>query len=176
MKYYTLERLGAHNPHRWIKSWPYIKDVSFSKGKQISTEAAVPDPLTFPLKPLNPYSDDHGPEMTEFFKGTIPLFRDDFIEALKEFGVTNVDYYNALITDPDNGETFSNYKAANVIDEDYYNIEIKSNTKVRTACPPIARKDMYIVVNEALKDFLQAKGYTKIDFMEMDVVATGVGD
>jgi hypothetical protein len=102
MKYYTLERLGAHNPHRWIKSWPYIKDVSFSKGKQIPAEVA------------------------------------------------------------------------NVIDEDYFNIEIKSNTKVRTVYPPIARMDAYIVVNEAMKEFLLAKGYTKIDFMEMDEVATGI--
>jgi hypothetical protein len=168
MKYYTIERLGAHNPHRWIKSWHFVEDMDFDTGEKIDSSVEIPDPLKFPLKPLNPMSSDHGPEMAEFFAGTIPLFRDDFIEALKEFGVSNIDYYNALITDPDDGKEYTNYKAANVIGK----IDLKNIEKGKE--PLIGRYDVYIIVREDLKEHLISKGFSKIDFLGLGDVATGV--
>jgi hypothetical protein len=168
MKYYTLERLGAHNPYRWIDDWPYIEDMDFDTGEKIDPSVEIPDPLECPLEPLDPMADDNGPEMPEYLKGTIPLFRDDFVEALKEFGVTNIDYYNALITDPDDGKEHTNYKAANVIG----NIDLKNLEKGKE--PLIGRYDVYIIVREDLKEYLLSKGYTKIDFLDLGDVATGV--
>jgi hypothetical protein len=168
MKYYTLESLGAHNPHRWIDDWPYVEDMDFDTGDKIDLSVEIPDPLECPLKPLNPMSSDHGPEMPAFFEGTIPLFRDDFIAALKEFGVTNIDCYNALIKDPDDGKEYTNYKAVNVLGE----IDFKTMEKGKE--PLIGRHDVYIIVREDLKEHLLSKGYTKIDFMDLGDVALGV--
>jgi hypothetical protein len=53
--------------------------------------------------------------MTEYIGGKITLFRKDFIKALKEFGVINIDYCNTLIKSTDDGTQYKNYKTANII-------------------------------------------------------------
>ncbi|VAW85321.1 hypothetical protein MNBD_GAMMA16-323, partial [hydrothermal vent metagenome] len=44
-----------------------------------------------------------------------PLWRDDFIAALKECGTYNFDLYEVAIRDPDDGTVHTNYKAVNVL-------------------------------------------------------------
>jgi hypothetical protein len=68
MKYYTLESLGAHNPHRWIDDWPFVEDMDFDTGEKIGPSVGIPDPLECPLQPLDPMADDNGPEMPAFFE------------------------------------------------------------------------------------------------------------
>src|SRR3989344_3640771 len=97
--YYLLDRSGKR---RWIDDWPYIEGLDWKTGSKHTVK--VPEPLEFLLKPMNPDSEDHGPEMPEYFTGQIPLFRDDLVEAMISGGVKDLDLYKAVIIDPDNCE------------------------------------------------------------------------
>jgi hypothetical protein len=46
---------------------------------------------------------------------SIPLMRDDLVEALQVAGVSNLELFPASITNPETGEVFSNYKAFNLV-------------------------------------------------------------
>jgi hypothetical protein len=175
MKYYVLERTGKH-PGRWIRSWPFIEDADFDLGQKIDTAVTLPDPLEFPLKPLNPLAWDHGPEMPEYLEGTIPLFRDDLIAALEEAGVDNVDCYNAVITDPDNGQKHTNYKAVNILGPGAVAALKKSvPAGEKQASGALIFRDEStgsILVREDLKTHLIAKGFERLWFIEQEHAAT----
>ncbi|HEY7187849.1 MAG TPA: DUF1629 domain-containing protein [Vicinamibacterales bacterium] len=109
--YYAMMRSGK--PGRWIKSWPYIEDVTWNSGALITQ--AIPDPFPVSLKPINPDAEDHAPYLPAFLKGNGPLFRDDLVEAMRAFGVDNLQTFNAALTDPEDGQTHTNYKAVNII-------------------------------------------------------------
>ena len=184
--YYILDRFGAMHPCRWVADWPYIEDADFDVGRRIAVP--VPDPLPFPLKPRNPNASDHGPEMPEYFKGTIPLFRQDLIEAMIAGGVDNLDLFNAVVIDPDDGRRHTNYKAVNIvglisaadmgksnatvhpggplIDVDFDGLVV-DDTKTRGALIfRLAESTNAILVHERLKNHLQARGFTKLEFLD----------
>jgi hypothetical protein len=98
------------------------------------------------------------------------VFREDLIAVLKEFGVDNIDYYDTLITDPDDGTQYTNYKAANIIGV----FDPKNPTSKEL--PLMARYDVYIIVREDLKEHLIKKGFTKAKFYDLGDVALGVAD
>jgi len=194
MKYYVLNGFGARYPTRWVDDWPFIEDGNFGIGQKIDPTVELPDPLEFPLKRLNPDASDHGPDLPEYFDGTIPLFRDDLIAALEEAGVDNIDYYNAAVTDPDNGQTYTNYKAANIIgcvaaaDMDKSEATVHANGPIidvdfdKLVIDPgrthgilifrLAESTNTILVHERLKDYLIKKGFTKLEFLDPGKVAT----
>jgi hypothetical protein len=180
MKYYTMADTGE-KPRRWIDHYdyyPYMEYIQFNVGRKIPDGVkripddvkGPPDPLVCFLQPLEPNADYSGPEMPEIFEGTVPLFRDDFIAALKESGVDNIDYYNVVITDPDNGREYTNYKAANIIVSETY---IEASHKLEYVVKhnlPIARWDVYIIVREDLKEQLLKKGFPFLKFDDVDDV------
>ena len=101
-------------PRRWMDTVPYIEDVSFMEGTKITNP--VPDPVMCELETLNPDASDHGPLLPAVLNTfSEPLFRDDFIEALRTAGVDNFDLYNTAVRDPDNGQTYTNYKLFNLL-------------------------------------------------------------
>ena len=184
--YFVLERFGAKHPCRWIERWPFVRDADFDLGTRISV--AVPNPLVFPLKALNPDAKDHGPEMPEIFDGSVPLFRSDLIAALATAGVDNVDYYPAEVREPDGSRVYRDYQAANVVGLVQAADMAKSRATVRTGGPIIdvefdelvlaperargalifrlAEATGSIFVHEKVRDQLLASGFDKLEFLE----------
>jgi hypothetical protein len=109
--YYALFR--APTSHRWIGDEPFVKGIKWNRGVKITTQ--VPRPLPYILQPLNPQSSDDSPYMPAYLNARGLLFRDDLIQALHDCGVDNFDAYEVVITDPDNGAVYTNYKMLNLI-------------------------------------------------------------
>jgi hypothetical protein len=149
-----------------------VKGAFWQKGVKFPDTVIVPNPLECTLQPLpkNSTTTDFGPDMPEYLSFNAPVFRDDLIAALKEFGVDNIDYYDTLITDPDDGTQYTNYKAANIIG--VFNPKQPESKEQ----PLMARYDVYIVVREDLKENLIKKGFTKAKFYDLGDVALGVAD
>jgi hypothetical protein len=184
--YFKLSRFGAKHPCRWIDDGPFIKGVSFTAGARIAIP--VPEPLSFQLKPLNPKSDEHGPEMPEAFFWSIPLFRDDLIEAMKAGGVDNFDLYAAVIAEPDGKRTYTNYKAVNivgtvsaadmgrskatvhtggpVIDVDFDELVLDGDRARGALIFRLAEATSSIFVHQRLRDHLLKSGFDKLEFLE----------
>jgi hypothetical protein len=136
-------------------------------GDRFASDVKIPDPLEFTLWPVDPNSPYDGPEMPVYFDEEIPLFREDLIFAMQEYGVDNVDAYNARITDPDNGKQYTNYKAVNIVGV------VDTAFELEQLEIPILRQDAQIesvgiFVHEKLKDFLIAKGFTTLGFLSFN--------
>lgn len=179
--YYVLD--NSHEPRRRIDDEPYIPDVSWWRGAIITQP--IPTPLEFELKRYIPESPDQSPTIPAHFKSDPPLFRDDLVQALKNFGATNFDAYDAAIKDPSNGETYTNYKALNIIglvaaadmqksdaivhdnipliDVDFDKLIIDETKTHGLLMFRLAESSNTILIHEKLKDFLEAQGFTKHD-------------
>jgi len=189
--YYVLDRFGALHPCRWVAKYPYIEGAEFREGARITVP--IPQPLEITLKPLNPDADDHGPEIPEYLKGRIPLFRNDFIDALQKGGVDNLDLYDAVIIDPDDGKRHTTHKAVNiigalsvadmgkseatvhpggpVIDVDFDNLVVDEKKARGALMFRLAESVNAILVHERLRDHLIASGFTDLEFLEPSDVA-----
>lgn len=189
--YYVLERFGAMHPCRWMGSWPYIEGVDWKEGAR--HRVPIPKPLELKLKALNKQASDHGPELPEYFKGKIPVFRDDLVAAMREAGVDNLDFYDVVIRDPDDGKSHTNYRAVNIIGVVAAADMGKSKATVHTGGPVIdvefddlvldeakprgalifrlAEATATILVHEKLRDHLLSKGFGKLEFLEPGEVA-----
>jgi len=189
--YYVLDRFGAMNPCRWIGRFPHVGGVSWDLGTRNGT--TVPEPLEFELKPLDPDASDEGPEMPEYFKGRVPLFRDDLVHALQQAGVDNLELYRAVIVDPDNGQRYTEYKAVNIVGSISAADMARSNATVNPGGPVLdvnfdgfsvderkargalmfrlAENTGAILVHESVVDRLLEKGFDKLEFLDPGEVA-----
>lgn len=70
----------------------------------------IPLPLEFTID-----IDSVGFEMRAMYTGAYPLYRNDFIDALTEAGVDNLQLFDAVIKNPVDGKVYNNYKAVNVL-------------------------------------------------------------
>jgi hypothetical protein len=175
---------GPSGPRRWITNYPFIdSNVWWDNGK--AHTFPIPDSLSIEMDHLESGLEEEeiGPEMPPCFMGEIPLFRDDFILALKELGVNNLDLYNAVIKDPDDGKEYKNYKAVNIvgifpaevlgiknpnedihIDFDFDHARLDSLNKNRLLMFRI--KDATgIFVHKDIKESLAIKGYSQLKFI-----------
>jgi hypothetical protein len=188
--YFLFGYNDAEYPHRWAGKWPFIKDVLWKLGARFS--ATVPDPVEVTLKPLANAS-DHGPEIPEYLAGSIPLFSDKLIEALRRGGVDNIDTYNAVIVDPDNGARITTHKAVNVIgaisaadleqseavthggggmiDTDFNRLVIDESKTKGALMFRLAEATRAILVHEQVRDHLLKEGFIKLAFYNLDEVA-----
>lgn len=189
--YYVLDRFGALHPCRWVDDYPYLEDVDFRLGTKIDSD--LPDPLEITLESLDPDASDQGPEMPEYLKGEIPLFREDLIEALREAGVDNLDLYDAVVIDPDDGRRHTSYKAVNivgaiaaadmgasdatvhpggpVIDVDFDQLVLDESKAGGALMFRLAESTNAILVHEKVRDHLLAKGFTSLEFLDPGEVA-----
>lgn len=188
--YLVLDKSNG-TPRRWLGDWPYIEGVSFWRGAPITKP--VPTPIACALKPLDEDDADHGEAMPSILGTVIPLFRDDLIEALRACGADNIDYLPATVLDPDNGRTFDNYKAANIIglvaaadlsqsrftahgapiiDVDFDSLVIDPAKARGLPIFRLAESTNTIVVSEALSQALQSRGFTDIGFYRPEEIAT----
>lgn len=190
--FYLLEAQDAEFPCRWIEDEPYIKDVEFQIG-QLAPET-IPQPLKYVLEPLDELASDCGPEMPAFFDLSYPLFRDDFLAAILEFGADNVQVFDAEIFDPDNQMTYKNYKAVNIIglvkaadmesseaivydgvpllDVSFDRLVIDEKSQaVNFSLFRLAEKTTAILVSQDLKEFLVNRGFVHVCFSDLSGAA-----
>ncbi|OHA79608.1 MAG: hypothetical protein A2675_02540 [Candidatus Yonathbacteria bacterium RIFCSPHIGHO2_01_FULL_51_10] len=88
---------------------PMIPGIDFMAGERFDPTIAIPQPLRYELNPEAPG------EMPWFFKAGGPLMHDRMVEALRAAGVDNIDVYDALVVDPDDGSEWTDYKAVNIV-------------------------------------------------------------
>lgn len=131
--YYLLQ--SNSRPRRRVGASPFVEGLNWWRGAAISVD--VPNPLRFELDPYQPASPDEDQYMGAFIYTNPPLWRDDFVEALKDCGVCNFEAYPVEIINPSNAETlrelrdlgvtcfddsyldrggiYTNYKAINIL-------------------------------------------------------------
>ncbi len=188
--YYLLDITSR--PRRIIGDTPFIDEVCWWEGAVITE--SIPDPLPFELDPYEPDSPDEDQYMAVFIETDPPLWRDDFIQALRDCGVKNFDVYNAAVTDPDDGTIHTNYKAVNILglvdeadmeksiaaandgipltDVDFNGpvVDEKKTEKIRMF--RLAESTDSILVHEKLRDALVEKGFgTDLAFYDLDDAA-----
>lgn len=174
--YYALG--GTEDPHRWIDDEPFIQGVKLRHGVTVTQELPI---LEFTLQPYEEYSADDAQFIPAFFPSAPLLFRDDLIQALSDFGVTNFDAYDATITDPDDEKVYTNYKVINLIgliaaadmeksdavvhdnipliDVDFDRLVIDEEKTDGVLMFRLAESMSTVLVHEKLRDYLIAKGF-----------------
>lgn len=108
--YYLLS--SSDKPRRRIGSSPFIKGLNWWRGAVISID--VPQPLEFELKPYQPASPDEDQHMGAIIYTNPPLWRDDFIKALRDSGVTNFETYDVKIINPGNASILQDLRAQGI--------------------------------------------------------------
>lgn len=185
--YFVLRRSAAKHPCRRIGRWQFIKGVSWIRGARIERE--LPTPLRFTLLPLKPNVSDHGPDMPEWLQGCqVPLFREDFVAALRKAGADNLDTYDTLVEDPDSGTTSRQYKAVNivglvaaadmakseatvhpggpVVDVDFDRLVLDESRARGALMFRLAESTAAIFVHDQLRRSLLEAGFQNLDFIE----------
>jgi hypothetical protein len=84
-------------------------DESWMLGRAV-VESAVPQPLQYTLDP-----DYGGTPKALYSAEDNPVMRDDVRQVLDGIGVDNIQYFAAVLTDPESGKRYTNYKAFNII-------------------------------------------------------------
>lgn len=175
--YYLLS--SNSRPRRRIGDTPFIKGLKWWRGAVITM--TVPAPLEFTLDPYSPSSPAEDQYMGVFIETNPPVWRDDFIQALRDCGVYNFDTYNVAIHDPDDGTIHTNYKAVNVlglvaaadmeksvatvhdgiplIDVDFDELVIDEKKTRGIKMFRLAESSNAILVHETLRDCLLEKGF-----------------
>lgn len=181
--YYLLEGQNPDYPGRWMGKTPYIEGINFRLGERFDQD--VPQPLEFTLQPLDEHDPESGAEMPVVFTKSILVLHDDLIKAMRAFGVDNIDTYDAVIHDPDNGESHTNYKAVNIVglvaaadmeksgaavhgtpetDVDFDGLVIDEDKAGGRMFFRLAESTNAILVHEDLKNFLVDKGFGHVCF------------
>ena len=188
--YYVLDRFWARHPGRWLGPYPRL-EAKFNRGRRISEP--VPNPIEIALEPYNDAVDDQGPEIPEYFKGRIPLFRQDLLDAMVAGGADNLEAFDVVLVDPDSGVRHATHKAVNIVGAISAADLSKSEATVHTGGPVVdvdfdrlvldekragnarifrlAESVNAIMVHEALRDHLIASGFTKLEFLPPGQVA-----
>ena len=153
----------------------------------------VPDLFPVTLKPYNQHASDHSLHLPCFLKGTGLLFRNDLLEAMRSFGVGNLQTFNVALFDPDNGHAYTNDKAANivgsiaaadmtqsiatvhpggpVIDVDFDKLVVDESKARGALIFRLAEATNASLVHERLRGFLLARGFDDLDFYDPKEVA-----
>jgi hypothetical protein len=94
-------------PGTMIGTFPKIVTMPWMTGQPV--KGRIPEPLEFELDPAYPG------KLKPFYKGRIPLMRDDLIAALRTGGVDNLQLFKAVLTNPFENTEHTDYKAFNII-------------------------------------------------------------
>jgi len=177
---------------RWmdrISEQKELKSILWMAGRSIET--ILPSPLRYKLLPMEPGMTPH---MPEFMASAMPIFRDDLMQALKEIGVNNLQIFDLVITDPDNGKEYTNYKAINIVgrhsvadmdksvasvygtpetDVDFDKLILDEN-KLENVPLMFRLKESVntILVHKKVKEYLEQKGFDGVVFYKTDQIAT----
>lgn len=98
---------SSSKPRRRIATKPFLEGVSWWRGAVILKDIEVP--LQFTLEPYRPFSSDESAHLGAIMETNPPLWRDDFIQALRDCGVYNFDTYPVSIYNPSNQSVLSDF-------------------------------------------------------------------
>lgn len=71
---------------------------------------SVPEPLVYTLR-----AGAEGEPKPMYYAEAVPVMRDDVAATLRAAGVHNIEYFDAVLKDPDNGREYTDYKAYNIV-------------------------------------------------------------
>jgi hypothetical protein len=188
--YYLLS--SSSRPRRRIGKRPFIKGVSWWRGAVIT--APVPEPLNFVLDPYSPGSPAEDQYMGAVIETNPPVWRDDFIQAIRDCGVNNFDLYEVAIADPDSGAIHTNYKAVNIlglvtaadmqksvatvhdgiplIDVDFDKLVVDEKKTKGIKLFRLAESSNATLVHESLRNALLERGFgTDVEFYDLEEAA-----
>lgn len=175
--YYLLDRSSL--PGRWIgkrggTNEPLVDWYYWRKGLPIPETEKIPNPITFELKPFSQWASDNSQHMPAILKASVPLFRNDFIEALNSTGIKNLITYDCEILDPDTGKIYTDYKVINVVGM----ISVDGIGKLNASVPPndlllfrVAESNNGIFVHQSVKDRIESLGFNDVSFFKAKDVA-----
>lgn len=106
MTYYVMVAEGVH-PIRPIAKGPEGMG-NWRDGSPVGR--SVPKPLVYTLR-----AGSEGVPKPMYYAEAVPVMRDDVVAALRQAGVHNIEYFDAVLKDPDNGQEFTDYKAYNIV-------------------------------------------------------------
>ena len=106
MTYYVMMAEGAH-PIRPIAKGPEGMG-NWRDGSPVGRR--VPRPLVYTLR-----SGVAGDPKPMYYAEAVPVMRDDVVATLRRAGVQNIEYFDAVLEDPDNGREYGDYKAYNIV-------------------------------------------------------------
>jgi hypothetical protein len=126
------------------------------------------------------------------------LLRDDLAQALKDAGVDNLQFFPAIIHDPESGKSYTNYKTFNLVGLVSAADMSKSEGESLTGGPPLidvfftklvldeskthnilmfrlAEAPSTILVHQSVKDYLEKNfpAYDDLEFYKTSEVAVG---
>jgi hypothetical protein len=104
--YYVMTCEGLY-PSAAIDQYPSLPGGPWMDGQVITFE--VPQPLIYTLDP------DYPGKPKPMYVGTVPVMRDDLVEALNEAGVDNVQFFPAVLRNEKRKKDYANYQAFNVV-------------------------------------------------------------
>lgn len=84
-------------------------DENWMLGRSLN-QSTVPQPLRYTLDP-----DYGGTPKAMYDAEANPVMRDDLIRVLTSAGVDNIQYFAAILVDPESGKEHTNYKAFNIV-------------------------------------------------------------
>ena len=180
--YYVLECFSSLMQNSAaISECPEIEGVeSWLTGSIINTNIA--QPIKLELDPNSPG------EMLEMYQLEMTIMSDRLINTLIEFGVNNLQVYDAIISDPNTGTEFRNYKVVNVIgiiscadlsksifkssgsipliDVDFESLQIDELRTHGLQIFRLAECISAIIIDENVKNFLLEKGFENLTFKD----------
>jgi hypothetical protein len=126
--------------------------------------------------------------LVPMFDAGILLFSDLMVRSFTEAGVDNLDYYNAVVSDPASGERLTSYKATNIvgavscadlsasiyeapsgsplIDTDFDSLAIDEDRTHGLLMFRLAECITGIVIHERVRDALERNEVPYLDFYE----------
>lgn len=172
-----MEGRGQH-PIRRIHRGPDW-DGNWRDGIPITS--VVPQPLRYVLSSRMP-----GQPKAMYYAEAIPVMRDDLALVLQGAGVDNIQWFDAVLVDPDTRREYSNYKAYNIvgliscadmtasrrmdgsegdlIDVDFESLVIDENRAGAALMFRLAENVSAVVVHQQVKLAIEAAGIPGIVF------------
>ena len=167
-------------PARPIRKSPFFMRGPWFSGQPIAYP--VPQPLAYELDP------DYEGELKPFYREAAPIMRRDLLDALAAAGIDNLQLFDAVVTDPKTGQTYTDYKAVNVIgavsaadmaqskrmgtgdstmvDVDFDQLVIDEARPRGTLLFRLAESVGAIVVHDRVKSVIEARGIPGMTFYE----------
>ena len=157
---------------------PQFENVSWNRGARV--QGHVPVPVRIFLDPEAP-----GILLPMYYKGVL-LMSDALIAALQSAGVSNLELFDAILTDETNHREYSNYKLVNIVgaiaaadlaqsahtphgkplfDVDFDSLVIDEKKTRGALMFRLAENVSGIVVHESVKDAVLKAGIEHLDFV-----------
>jgi hypothetical protein len=129
-------------------------------------------------------------EMVSMFDGGGLLMTDRLVQAFRDAGVDNLDDYNAIVRNPESGQTWTNYRAVNIvgvisavdlakshpleragdlIDVPFEGVSIDEQKAGGMLMFRLAESVAGIVVHERVKAHLERAGFRDLHFLDPSI-------